>query len=63
MRFTEHEMTVAVDAVARWAGDVRAHRFPQERHTYTIAPDELERFQRLVDAGTPVAAEDEGGVL
>jgi 3-methyl-2-oxobutanoate hydroxymethyltransferase len=53
---------LAVDAVARYADDVRARRFPQERHTYTIAPDELEHFQRLVEAGSPVGA-DEDGVL
>ena len=54
---------LAVDAVARYADDVRARRFPQERHTYAIAPDELEHFQRLVEAGSPVGAEDEDGVL
>ena len=54
---------LAVEAVARYAGDVRARRFPEERHTYTIPADELERFQRLVEAGTPVAADDEDGVL
>jgi 3-methyl-2-oxobutanoate hydroxymethyltransferase len=54
---------LAVEAVARYADDVRARRFPQERHTYAIAADELERFNRLVEAGSPVAAEDEGGVL
>ena len=54
---------LAVEAVARYADDVRARRFPQERHTYAISADELERFQRLVEAGTPVAAEDEDGVL
>ena len=54
---------LAVEAVARYADDVRARRFPQERHTYAIAADELERFQRLVEAGSPVGAEDEDGVL
>ena len=54
---------LAVEAVARYAHDVRDARFPQERHTYTIAADELEHFQRLVEAGTPVGAEDEDGVL
>jgi hypothetical protein len=38
-------------------------RFPQERHTYAISDDELEHFQRLVEAGSPLGAEDEGGVL
>jgi 3-methyl-2-oxobutanoate hydroxymethyltransferase len=54
---------LAVDAVARYAADVRARRFPQERHTYAIDASELERFRRLVDEGLPLAAEDEGGVL
>jgi len=54
---------LAVDAVTRYADDVRARRFPQERHTYAIPADELERFQRLVEAGTPVTADDDGGVL
>jgi 3-methyl-2-oxobutanoate hydroxymethyltransferase len=54
---------LAVDAVSRYADDVRARRFPQERHTYAIAADELAQFQRLVEAGSPVGAEDEDGVL
>ena len=54
---------LAVEAVGRYADDVRARRFPQERHTYAIPAEELERFQQLVEAGTPVAAEDEDGVL
>ncbi len=54
---------LAVAAVARYAEDVRARRFPAERHTYAIAPEELERFRRLVDEAPPVTAEDEGSVL
>ena len=54
---------LAVEAVARYADDVRARRFPQERHTYAIAADELERFERLVEAGSLIGAEDEDGVL
>jgi 3-methyl-2-oxobutanoate hydroxymethyltransferase len=54
---------LAVEAVTRYADDVREHRFPQERHTYAIAEDELEHFQRLVEAGSPVTADDEDGVL
>ena len=60
---TPRSATIAVEAVARYADDVRARRFPQERHTYAIAADELEHFQRLVEAGSPVGAEDEDGVL
>jgi 3-methyl-2-oxobutanoate hydroxymethyltransferase len=54
---------LAVEAVTRYADDVRERRFPQERHTYAIADDELEHFQRLVEEGTPVSADDEDGVL
>jgi 3-methyl-2-oxobutanoate hydroxymethyltransferase len=65
-RFVEQYASLgdlAVEAVSRYADDVRARRFPQARHTYAIAADELERFQRLVETGTPVAADDEDGVL
>jgi 3-methyl-2-oxobutanoate hydroxymethyltransferase len=65
-RFVERYASLgdlAVEAVARYADDVREHRFPQERHTYAIAEDELEHFQRLVEAGSPVSADDEDGVL
>jgi 3-methyl-2-oxobutanoate hydroxymethyltransferase len=65
-RFVEQYASLgdlAVDAVSRYADDVRARRFPAERHTYAIGADELERFQRLVEAGMPVSAEDEDGVL
>jgi 3-methyl-2-oxobutanoate hydroxymethyltransferase len=54
---------LAVEAMTRYADDVRERRFPQERHTYAIADDELEHFQRLVEAGTPISADDEDGVL
>jgi 3-methyl-2-oxobutanoate hydroxymethyltransferase len=38
-----------VAGVARYAGDVRAHRFPGPEHTYTIDPEELEGLRaRLV---------------
>ena len=65
-RFVERYASLgdlAVEAVSRYADDVRARRFPQERHTYAIADDELEHFQRLVEAGSPVGADDEDGVL
>jgi 3-methyl-2-oxobutanoate hydroxymethyltransferase len=54
---------LAVEAMTRYADDVRERRFPQERHTYAIADGELEHFQRLVEAGTPISADDEDGVL
>ncbi len=65
-RFVEQYASLgdeAVEAVARYADDVRDRRFPQERHTYAISDDELGHFQRLVEAGSPLGAEDEGGVL
>jgi 3-methyl-2-oxobutanoate hydroxymethyltransferase len=65
-RFVERYASLgdlAVEAVSRYADDVRARRFPQERHTYAIADEELEHFQRLVEAGSPVGADDEDGVL
>jgi 3-methyl-2-oxobutanoate hydroxymethyltransferase len=65
-RFVERYASLgdlAVEAVARYAADVRERRFPQERHTYAIADDELEHFQRLVETGDPVNADDEDGVL
>jgi 3-methyl-2-oxobutanoate hydroxymethyltransferase len=65
-RFVERYASLgdlAVEAVGRYAEDVRERRFPQERHTYAIADEELEHFLRLVEAGAPVGAEDEDGVL
>jgi 3-methyl-2-oxobutanoate hydroxymethyltransferase len=65
-RFVEQYASLgdeAVKAVTRYAEDVRERRFPQERHTYAISEQELEHFQRLVEAGSPVGADDEDGVL
>ena len=42
----------SVDALGRYVTDVRSRAFPQERHTYAIADDELAAFQ----AGLAVAA-------
>ena len=60
---TRRWATWPCEAVTRYADDVRERRFPQERHTYAISEDELEHFQRLVEAGSPVGADDEDGVL
>ncbi len=38
-----------VDGVGRYAGDVRAGRFPSEDHTYSIDPDELEALRQYLD--------------
>ena len=65
-RFVEQYASLgddAVQAVTRYADDVRERRFPQERHTYAISEEALEHFQRLVEAGSPVGADDEDGVL
>jgi 3-methyl-2-oxobutanoate hydroxymethyltransferase len=48
----------AVAAIARYADDVRARRFPQERHTYSISADELATFERLVEQGSPIASDE-----
>ena len=41
----------ATEAIARYADDVRQRRFPEARHGYTIADDELARFRELVREG------------
>jgi 3-methyl-2-oxobutanoate hydroxymethyltransferase len=38
-----------VDAVGRYAADVRARRFPSSEHEYTIDPAELERLQGMLE--------------
>jgi len=53
---------LAVEAVERYAADVRERRFPQERHTYAIDDDELAHFARLLEQGAPVVI-DEGEAL
>ncbi len=35
-------------AVAEWAGDVRAHRYPAEEHTYPITPEALAEVERRI---------------
>ncbi|MDP9189323.1 MAG: 3-methyl-2-oxobutanoate hydroxymethyltransferase [Actinomycetota bacterium] len=40
------EMLKGVSAYAR---DVRAHRFPDEEHSYSISPEELADFRRYLD--------------
>jgi 3-methyl-2-oxobutanoate hydroxymethyltransferase len=34
-----------VEAVAAFAADVRAHKYPAPEHTYGMAADELARFK------------------
>ena len=43
-----------VDGVREFADDVRARRYPEPEHGYTMAPDEVERLHALLDqAGEP----------
>jgi 3-methyl-2-oxobutanoate hydroxymethyltransferase len=42
---------VIVDALERFAADVRDRRFPLDEHTYEIPPDELARFEASLDGG------------
>jgi 3-methyl-2-oxobutanoate hydroxymethyltransferase len=41
-----------IAGVTAFAEDVRARRYPEEKHGYTIAPDELERLHELMSEGT-----------
>ena len=38
-----------VRAVGEYASDVRAHRFPEDVHTYAVDPGELDEFRRYLD--------------
>jgi 3-methyl-2-oxobutanoate hydroxymethyltransferase len=40
--------SLAIDAVRRYADDVRHHRFPSERHTYAMPEEELDAFQAAI---------------
>ncbi len=41
------------DAVARWAADVQARRYPAARHTYAMPDPERERFAAALRAAPP----------
>jgi 3-methyl-2-oxobutanoate hydroxymethyltransferase len=41
-----------IEGVRAFADDVRARRYPESEHEYTMAPDELERLQTLAGEGT-----------
>jgi 3-methyl-2-oxobutanoate hydroxymethyltransferase len=45
--------TAMVDGVRTYASEVREHRFPAAEHTYSIDPEELERFREIVAPGKP----------
>jgi 3-methyl-2-oxobutanoate hydroxymethyltransferase len=37
-----------VEGVRKFADEVRARRYPEEEHGYTMAPDEVERLHSLL---------------
>jgi 3-methyl-2-oxobutanoate hydroxymethyltransferase len=41
-----------IDGVRAYTEDVRARRYPEPEHGYTMAPDELERLHTLIGEGT-----------
>ncbi len=41
--------TDMIDAVSRFASDVRGRRYPEPEHAYTMAPDEAERLTELLE--------------
>jgi 3-methyl-2-oxobutanoate hydroxymethyltransferase len=41
-----------IEGVRAFAEDVRARRYPEPEHGYTMAPDELERLHALIAEGT-----------
>lgn len=45
--------TAMVEGVRTYASEVREHRFPAAEHTYSIDPEELERFREIVAPGKP----------
>jgi 3-methyl-2-oxobutanoate hydroxymethyltransferase len=45
---------VMIEGVRAFAEDVRARRYPEPEHGYTMAPDESARLRRLVGDGEPV---------
>jgi 3-methyl-2-oxobutanoate hydroxymethyltransferase len=56
-RFVEAYASLHDDAVAairRYAADVRTRRFPEARHTYAIADEELAAFEAAIDVTNPL---------
>ena len=47
-----------VEGVRAYADEVRERRFPAAEHTYSIDPDELERFREVIAPGKPWDAAD-----
>lgn len=44
---------IATKAFADFAADVRAGQFPDADHSYTMKPEEIERFSTLLKGETP----------
>ena len=56
-RFAEGKQAM-VEGMRAYAEEVRDGRFPAEEHTYSIEPDELERFREVIAPGKPWNAAD-----
>lgn len=51
-KFVKRYATIAqtaIEAISEYAEEVRQCRFPAEEHTYTINPDELTKFMKLIN--------------
>jgi 3-methyl-2-oxobutanoate hydroxymethyltransferase len=60
-RFTKRYAEVKramVEGVQAYAEDVRSRGFPTPEHTYSIDPEELDRFRQIVAPGKPWDAAD-----
>jgi 3-methyl-2-oxobutanoate hydroxymethyltransferase len=56
-RFAEMKREM-VEGMRAYAEEVRERRFPAAEHTYSIDPEELERFQEVIAPGKPWDAAD-----
>ena len=56
-RFAEVKREM-VEGVQAYAEEVRERRFPAAEHTYSIDPDELDRFREVIAPGKPWDAAD-----
>jgi 3-methyl-2-oxobutanoate hydroxymethyltransferase len=56
-RFAEVKREM-VEGVRAYADEVRDRRFPAAEHTYSIDPDELDRFREVIAPGKPWDAAD-----
>ena len=56
-RFAEVKREM-VEGMRAYAEEVRERRFPAAEHTYSIDPEELERFREVIAPGKPWDAAD-----